>query len=398
MVEVQQSVKLNYVENSMEDGVLWMSIRGVIGDDFRTDFFINDLEYITNFMPEIHTVNVKINSPGGSVFAGMDLWGAIYKHPRLTINTIVVGVAASIAGVISQAGSNREAYSFSSMMIHDVSIAGLEEDDPRVSENDKKMLRQFRDMIAEVLSARSKMTKEEVIDLMVGKETWLKAGEAKDKGFFDNVIEVAEEEEEIDVSNALKAYKYFENKLNQVPNKQIQMKQLFNKLGLNESASEDKAIDAVNGLQSKVENLTAEANTHKEENETLKADNAVLAEKVKAFEDAEIANFVEEQIEAGKFDENQKETLIANATKDFEAFKAMSNAVKPAHVDVSKVLDNKKGGEAPAGDGSLKTDLNTEGKTFSELDKNNPELLNRIRVENHDEYVNLYEKQFGVRP
>lgn len=66
------------------------------------------------------TLNVYINSPGGSVFDGLAIKSALTRHPA-TVNVVIDGLAASAASFIAQAGDTVTMMSNSQMMIHDAS-------------------------------------------------------------------------------------------------------------------------------------------------------------------------------------------------------------------------------------------------------------------------------------
>lgn len=66
------------------------------------------------------TLNVYINSPGGSVFDGLAIKSALTRHPA-TVNVVIDGLAASAASFIAQAGDTVTMMANSQMMIHDAS-------------------------------------------------------------------------------------------------------------------------------------------------------------------------------------------------------------------------------------------------------------------------------------
>lgn len=66
------------------------------------------------------TLNVYINSPGGSVFDGLAIRSALTRHPA-AVNVVVDGLAASAASFIAQAGDTVTMMPNSQMMIHDAS-------------------------------------------------------------------------------------------------------------------------------------------------------------------------------------------------------------------------------------------------------------------------------------
>ena len=66
--------------------------------------FARELEYLVN--EGVTDLTIDINSIGGSVVEGFGIFAAIKDSP-INITTRVVGIAASMAGIISQAGDKR---------------------------------------------------------------------------------------------------------------------------------------------------------------------------------------------------------------------------------------------------------------------------------------------------
>lgn len=66
------------------------------------------------------TLNVYINSPGGSVYDGLAIKSVLTRHSA-TVNVIIDGIAASAASFIAQAGDTVTMMRNSQMMIHDAS-------------------------------------------------------------------------------------------------------------------------------------------------------------------------------------------------------------------------------------------------------------------------------------
>lgn len=79
-----------------------------------------DIANILNSLTKVPTINVRINSPGGSVFDGMAIYNALTRHPG-TVNTYVDGIAASIASVIMLAGKTISIADNAMVMIHNPS-------------------------------------------------------------------------------------------------------------------------------------------------------------------------------------------------------------------------------------------------------------------------------------
>lgn len=77
--------------------------------------FARDLSAVTS-----STINLHLNSPGGSVFDGVAIHNTLASH-KATVNVTVDGIAASIASVIAMAGDTVTMGRGTEMMIHDPS-------------------------------------------------------------------------------------------------------------------------------------------------------------------------------------------------------------------------------------------------------------------------------------
>lgn len=66
---------------------------------------------------DVETINLHINSPGGSVFEGIAIYNMLKNNPA-QINVYVDALAASIASVIAMSGDNIFMPSNSMLMIH----------------------------------------------------------------------------------------------------------------------------------------------------------------------------------------------------------------------------------------------------------------------------------------
>ena len=103
-------------------GVIISNDQKWIYDFFNIDSFCtNDLyKAITN---EYDTLDIEINSGGGSVFAGSEIYTALKNH-KGTVNVSIVGLAASAASVIAMSGNNIKMSPTAQFMIHNVSAQG----------------------------------------------------------------------------------------------------------------------------------------------------------------------------------------------------------------------------------------------------------------------------------
>jgi len=132
---------------------------------------------------DVDEINLYINSPGGSVFAGNTI-NTILKRHDATINVFIDAMAASIASVIAMAGDNVYMPKHAMMMIHQP-MAGIWGDAEEM--RDKA---DFLDKITEASIAtyqeKSDLSREKLIEMM-DEETWLLGSEAYELGFIDAI-------------------------------------------------------------------------------------------------------------------------------------------------------------------------------------------------------------------
>lgn len=132
-------------------------------------------------------VELVIDSPGGSVFDGFHLIDYINRlHAEgHTINTTAYGMAASMAGVLLEAGKTRRMGANSLLLIHEAQFGtfgsyGHIEDAIR-------MVDLLHDRILEMFASRSKMTKAQIKNRWHRKDWWQLAQEALKAGFIDEI-------------------------------------------------------------------------------------------------------------------------------------------------------------------------------------------------------------------
>lgn len=129
-------------------------------------------------------VDVIINSGGGSVFAGSEIYTALKSHAgKVTVK--VVGIAASAASVIAMAGERVEMSPTAQMMIHRASTCG--DGNKNDFEHLSDMLSGIDESIASAYQLRTKIPTNELLKMMSA-ETWLTATRAKELGFADEIM------------------------------------------------------------------------------------------------------------------------------------------------------------------------------------------------------------------
>lgn len=128
-------------------------------------------------------VEIHINSPGGDVFAGSEIYTLLRGYSG-KVKIKILGIAASAASVIAQAGES-EISPTGMFMIHNVKT--WSSGDYRDMEYTAEALRAANESIINAYVAKTGMTQEELQGLM-DRETYMAAAQAVEYGFVDKVM------------------------------------------------------------------------------------------------------------------------------------------------------------------------------------------------------------------
>lgn len=172
-------------EKTGEAAEVW--IYDVIGEGFWAEGVA-----AKKFCKEIAALNVKkldvrINSPGGSVPDGIAIANALKRHTAY-VTTYIDAEAASIASIIALAGDRCVMSENAVLMIHDpwAMVAGSADDLRKEAET----LDMFKGILIDSYVTKTGMNADEVSRLMT-EETWMTAAEALSMGFVDEVVSEA---------------------------------------------------------------------------------------------------------------------------------------------------------------------------------------------------------------
>jgi len=175
-----KGIKLKPVQNMADGNTMNLYIYSFIGEDYWDEGFNEKtLRDALNEHGDVSTINVHINSQGGSVFSGIAIYNVLRAHSA-TVNVFVEGYAASIASVIMLAGDTREAMQGTSVMIHDPSTfaSGTSSDLRKTAD----VLDSIKEQIISIYVDRTNLTADEATNMMT-EETWMGADLAHKLGF-----------------------------------------------------------------------------------------------------------------------------------------------------------------------------------------------------------------------
>ena len=129
-------------------------------------------------------ISLAINSKGGSVFAGSEIYDAIKKYEG-HVEVVVVGIAASISSIIAMAGDTIKMSPLGQIMIHNASAEN--QGDYRQMDKFAGILFDTSESMARVYAQKTGLTVEEMMDLM-NQESYFTAEKAVEIGLADEVL------------------------------------------------------------------------------------------------------------------------------------------------------------------------------------------------------------------
>ena len=155
-------------------------------DDQIANLIIAQLIHLESEDPD-KDVSVYINSPGGSVYAGLAIYDTM-QFIKPEVQTICVGVAMSMGALLLCGGAKgkRMALPNSKILIHQVS-AGFQGQATDIEIHAKEII-DVRQRLDEILAQHTQQPLEKVAK-DTERDYFMSAGEAKEYGVVDRVIE-----------------------------------------------------------------------------------------------------------------------------------------------------------------------------------------------------------------
>lgn len=207
-------MKINVKGSIVPNGDKW--IYDWFGMDVTSPKDVSDALEKANGMP----VDVEINSGGGDIFAGSEIYTALRSYSG-GVNIHIVGLCASAASVIAMAGQS-EMSPTAMMMVHNVS--SYAEGDYRDMDHQSEVLQQANKTIAAAYVGKTGMAEKDALSMM-DKETWLTAQQAVDKGLVDKVMFADATQFAASYSNGLLPRAVIDKIRNQIKNPQADNQQ-----------------------------------------------------------------------------------------------------------------------------------------------------------------------------
>lgn len=159
---------------------------GTAVDDHIASLIIAQLLFLEAEDPE-KDINLYVNSPGGSVSAGLAIYDTM-NYIKSKVSTICVGLAASMGAVLLAGGEQgkRSALPHSKIMIHQPWVGGLQGQTTDIEIHAKEMLK-TRDTLYHILCEATGKTFEQITK-DCDRDYYLTSEEAKEYKLIDNIL------------------------------------------------------------------------------------------------------------------------------------------------------------------------------------------------------------------
>ena len=166
----------------LEDRIIFLT--GEI-DDNTANIVIAQLIYLEGKNPD-KDIFFYINSPGGSVSAGMAIYDTM-KYIKCDVSTICIGLAASMGAFLLSSGTKGKRFALpnSEIMIH-LPLGGAQGQASDI-EIQAKHIKNIKNKLNKILSENSGKTIKE-IEKDTDRDNFMSAEEAKEYGLIDEIF------------------------------------------------------------------------------------------------------------------------------------------------------------------------------------------------------------------
>lgn len=362
--------------NKLDKNTAEILLYGYIGSDkVNADAFVKELKQLET---QYQTINLRINSGGGSIFEGLAIFNAIGQS-SCAIDAYIDGLCASMASVLILRCRKIYMSKVAMLMTHRPSGAAIGNPDQLRSTAD--MLEGLEETVCSIYAERTGLSIEDVKKKFMGtSDNWLTAEDALECKLIDGIYDApkaaalppATMRAEQDLVN------YFTNSFNHFNMKQFTLSaNLMATLGLTADSDQSAAEAVIANMAAKaakVDSLSAELATAKETIEGFEA-NAV---NVKA------EKLVDTAIAARKIVAGDREKYLRLAKADFEGTESLVNDLKP-YMSISEQISS---GDANAAE--VAELVKMSGRELYMSGK-----LERLKQLNLDEFKNKYKDYYG---
>lgn len=334
----------------------------------NSSYFAEEMQYL---FKQGKKIQVRINSIGGNVLKGWDIYDAV---TTCEADTHCYGLAASMAGIILLAGKKRTADAHAIVMLH-----GAHDEDGKT---DNPFVQKVNSAFKILLESRSKMDEKTIDSILKKGDHYFEASDMSELGLVDSVI-----------PSKIKITKKVNASLEELMN-------VYSTLETNNTMETPSWVEAIFGKKTDSENMSAaiklkaDLETEQKEKAAVAAKNILLESELKTLKDAQVAaSLIDAKAKAKKLiedaktakkltlDDKQTADMIVAAEQNYAAIETM----------IAQLGTGKRESVAAALPGASAS--GSESKmSYEEMATKHPEALAALYTENPDLFNEMADK------
>jgi ATP-dependent Clp protease protease subunit len=161
-------------------------VTGGVGDGMANTI-VAQLLFLANEDPKAE-ISMYINSPGGSVTAGLGIVDTMRFVP-CPVATYIIGQAASMGSVIACSGTKGRRFALPNAenLMHQPLLGGVMEGQATDLEIEARHILRMREQLYAIYSEQTGMSTERIAEICE-RNTWLTAPQMKEHGLIDQVL------------------------------------------------------------------------------------------------------------------------------------------------------------------------------------------------------------------
>ena len=169
----------------LSDRIIFLG--GGVSDELA-NIVVAQLLFLSNEDPKAD-INLYINSPGGSVTAGLGVIDTMQYVPA-NISTYIIGQAASMGSLIACCGNKGKRYALpnSKNLMHQPLLSGILEGQATDIEIEAREMLRLRDIIYRIYAEQTGQTPETIAE-DCERNKWLSADEMVEYGLADKILQ-----------------------------------------------------------------------------------------------------------------------------------------------------------------------------------------------------------------
>lgn len=323
-------------------------------------------------------VNLKINSPGGSIIEGIAIMSQMTTQDIMIVG-VVEGVAASMASAMLQGCHRRAMVRGTRLMVHQG--AGAVWGSANYIRDYADLLESFNKTLAEIYARKTKKESKWILDnwMAEGKDTWFTAEQALKEGLIDEIIEGNIKPLEKEQATLMELAAHYQQYLDTTENK-MDREQLIKDLGLKAGATDAEILAAISALKANQKPEKKETTDHpaaeKKEAAEVNMDPIAILAKDRGMTDSQI------------------ESVKLLAKTDMKAAMALIPEKKAEATNTLSVNDLLKSLKEGSTGGAVAEDR--KSWTLSDWQKKDSAGLLTLAKEKPAEYCKLFKAEHGA--